>query len=95
MASEVTVLIPTPLREFTDGDSEVTGSGGNVSELIDDLDEKYPGIKERICNEDGELREFLNVYLNDEDIRFQEELDTDINDGDEVSIIPAIAGGLN
>lgn len=93
MANEVTVLIPTPLREFTDGESEVTAEGGTIQDMIEDLEENYPGIKERICTEDGELREFLNIYMNDEDIRFMDELETEINDNDEISIIPAIAGG--
>lgn len=93
MSSEVTVLIPTPLREFTDGESEVKAEGQTISELIDDLEENYPGIKERICTEDDQLREFLNIYVNDEDIRFKEELDTEIEEEAEISIIPAIAGG--
>lgn len=93
MADEVTVLIPTPLREFTDGESEVTASGETIADLIDNLEENHPGIKERICTEEGELREFLNVYMNDEDIRFMDELETEISDDDEISIIPAIAGG--
>jgi molybdopterin synthase sulfur carrier subunit len=93
MANEVTVLIPTPLREFTDGESEVSAQGNTINDIIEDLDNNYSGIKERICTEDGELREFLNIYMNDEDIRFMDELETEINEGDEISIIPAIAGG--
>lgn len=93
MPSEVTVMIPTPLREFTDGESEVTATGDTVAELIDDLEDHYTGIKERICTKNGELRKFLNVYRNDEDIRHKKELETRLDDGDEISIIPAIAGG--
>lgn len=93
MANDVTVMIPTPLREHTDGESEVEAQGETVGEILDDLDERFPGLKERICTEDGELREFLNIYMNDEDIRFQEELQTPVEEGDSLSIIPAIAGG--
>lgn len=93
MASDVTVMIPTPLREHTDGESEVEARGETVGEILNDLDEQFPGLKERICTEDGELREFLNIYMNDEDIRFQEELQTPVEEGDSLSIIPAIAGG--
>lgn len=93
MANEVTVLIPTPLREFTDGESEVTATGETIQDLIEDLEASHPGIKERICTEDGELREFLNIYLDDEDIRFMDELETEVQEDAEISIIPAIAGG--
>ncbi|MFB6346645.1 MAG: ubiquitin-like small modifier protein 1 [bacterium] len=93
MENNVTVLIPTPLREFTDGESEVTAEGDTVEDIINSLEENHPGIKERICTDDGELREFLNIYLDDEDIRFKDELETEIEDDAEISIIPAIAGG--
>ncbi len=93
MSNQVTVLIPTPLRDFTNGESEVTAEGQTISDVIDDLDQNYDGIKERICTEDGELREFLNIYMNDEDIRFMDDLQTEISEGDEISLIPAIAGG--
>ncbi len=89
----VTVRIPTPLRKITDGNDEVVAEGANISEVIEDLEKNYPGIKERICEESGELRRFVNLYLNDEDIRFKENLATALNDNDELSIIPAIAGG--
>jgi len=93
MARDVTVMIPTPLREYTDGQSEVSAGGETVGEILDELNDRFPGLKERICNDEGELREFLNIYMNDEDIRFLEELDTPVEDGDSLSIIPAIAGG--
>jgi molybdopterin synthase sulfur carrier subunit len=91
--SEITVIIPAPLREFTDGESEVSASGETVQDVIDDLEDRFPGIEERLTNDDGELREFLNIYMDDEDIRFKEDLETEIEDGADLSIIPAIAGG--
>jgi molybdopterin synthase sulfur carrier subunit len=89
----VKVRIPTPLRKITGGNDEVTAEGTNISEIIDDLEKNYPGLKERICEPDGALRRFVNLYLNDEDIRFKENLATELKDDDELSIIPAIAGG--
>ncbi len=91
----IKVRIPTPLRKLTNGSDEVTAQGKNVSELIEDLEKNYPGLKERICEADGNLRRFVNVYLNDEDIRFKDNLQTTVGENDEVSIIPAIAGGLS
>jgi molybdopterin synthase sulfur carrier subunit len=91
--SEITVIIPAPLREFTDGESEVSASGETVQDVIDDLEDRFPGIEERLTNDDGELREFLNIYMDDEDIRFKDDLETEIEDGADLSIIPAIAGG--
>jgi sulfur-carrier protein len=88
-----TVRIPTPLRKLTQGAEEVSASGKNVGELIADLERQFPGIKERICDEKGAVRRFVNIFVKDEDIRFQQNLDTPIADGDEVSIVPAIAGG--
>lgn len=90
----VKVRIPTPLRKITNGSDEVIAEGANISEVIEDLEKNYPGIKERICEENGELRRFVNLYLNDEDIRFKENLETKLSDNDELSIIPAIAGGI-
>ncbi|MBE9529457.1 MAG: MoaD/ThiS family protein [Proteobacteria bacterium] len=90
----VKVRIPTPLRKITNGSDEVVAEGANISEVIEDLEKNYPGIKERICEESGELRRFVNLYLNDEDIRFKENLETTLSDNDELSIIPAIAGGI-
>lgn len=89
----VKVRIPTPLRKITGGSDEVTAEGKNIAEIIDDLEKNYPGLKERICEPDGTLRRFVNLYLNDEDIRFMKNMDTEISESDELSIIPAIAGG--
>ena len=91
----ITVRIPTPLRKFTDGKSEVEAKGANVAEIIDDLDVNFSGIKEKLCDEKGGLRKFLNVYLNDEDIRFMDSLQTEVRDGDSLALIPAIAGGTH
>ena len=89
----VKVLIPTPLQKFTDNKATVECSGGNIDELIDSLENSCPGIKARICDESGKPRRFLNLYVNSEDIRFLDNTDTPLNDGDEVSIVPAVAGG--
>ena len=89
----VTVRIPTPLQRLTQGQGEVACTGKTVVELLGDLEQRYPGIKERICDEKGRLRRFVNVFVNEEDIRFLQGEQTAIKDGDEVSIIPAIAGG--
>ena len=88
------VRIPTPLRKLT-GDQEVVevNSCTTIGQLIDSLETRFPGIKERLCDEKGEVRRFINVYLNDEDIRFLKNRETSIKEGDEVSIVPAIAGG--
>ena len=88
-----TVRIPTPLRKYTDGKEEVSAAGGTVGEVIDDLEVNFPGIKSRLCDEAGAVRKFVNIYANEDDIRHLEDLKTAIKDGDEVSIIPAIAGG--
>ncbi len=90
----VTVKIPVPLQRLTQGKEEVEGVAGTVISLINDLDQKYPGLGERIT-EDGKLRRFVNIYVNEEDVRFTKNEDTEVKDGDEVSIIPAIAGGCN
>ncbi len=89
----ITVRIPTPLQRLTNGQGEVACEGKNVSDLLGDLDRRYPGVKERICDETGKLRRFVNVFVNEEDIRFLQGDQTAVKDGDEVSIIPAIAGG--
>ena len=89
----VTVRIPTPLQRLTNGQSEVQCEGSTVSSLLADLDKRYPGVKERICDEKGELRRFVNVFVNGEDIRFLDHLATPLKAGDELSIVPAIAGG--
>jgi molybdopterin synthase sulfur carrier subunit len=88
-----TVRIPTPLRKLTGGAEEVSASGKNVGELIGELEKKFPGIKERICDESGAVRRFVNIFVKDEDIRFLQNLETPLGDKDEVSIVPAIAGG--
>ena len=89
----ITIRIPTPLRKLT-GDLElVQAEGSTVGDLLRSLDGNYPGLKERICDESGNVRRFVNVYVNDEDIRFLEENATPVKDGDEISIVPAIAGG--
>ena len=89
----VTVRIPTPLRRVTNGVDKVTVEGETLSAIIVGLDEQYPGLKERLCDEEGELRNFVNIYVNGEDVRFLDGLGTAINTGDEISIVPAVAGG--
>ena len=89
----VTVRIPTPLRKLTGGADEVSVEAANIGELIDRLEAAHPGLKERLCDEGGEIRRFVNIYVNDEDVRFLEGRDTPVTDGDQVSIVPAIAGG--
>lgn len=88
----VKVRIPTPLQRLTQGKEEVEGSTGTIISVIDTLDKTYPGIAERI-SEDGKIRRFVNVYVNEEDIRFLSGEETVVKDGDEISIVPAIAGG--
>ena len=88
----VTVRIPAPLRALTQGLDEVEAAAGTVREIIDALEVAHPGIKTRLCDEKG-VRRFVNVYANEEDIRFLDNLDTPIKDGDSLSIVPAIAGG--
>lgn len=89
----VKVLIPTPLQKFTHEQATIECSAGSVSELIESLESSCPGIKARLCDEEGKPRRFLNFYVNSEDIRFLEGIATVLNDGDEVSIVPAVAGG--
>ena len=89
----VQVLIPTPLQKFTNDEATASLEAASVDALIDALDGRYPGIKARLCDESGKLRRFLNVYVNSEDIRFLDNQQTALNDGDEVSIVPAVAGG--
>ena len=91
----VTVRIPTPLQRLTNGQAEVQCDGSTVSTLLQDLEKRYPGIKERICDEQGKLRRFVNVFVNEEDIRFMQGDQTAVKDGDDVSIITAIAGGAS
>ncbi|MEU8227032.1 ubiquitin-like small modifier protein 1 [Kribbella sp. NPDC048915] len=89
----VSVRVPTILRPYTQGASEVSAEGGTLTEVLDSLDASYPGIKGRVLDESGELRRFVNVYVDDDDVRFAEGLQTTIKDGGQVSIIPAVAGG--
>ncbi len=89
----IKVRMPTPLRPRTKGQGEVETKAGSVVEMIEALNGAHPGIKDRLCDETGELRRFVNIYVNEEDIRFLKGKDTPLKDGDEVSIVPAIAGG--
>lgn len=89
---EITVRIPAPLRTLTGGKDEVSAEGGTVADLIVDLDRKHPGLKDRLLDEKG-VRRFVNIYVGEEDVRFLEGLKTPLKAGDQVSIIPAIAGG--
>ncbi len=89
----VQVRIPTPLRKFTGGQESVEVEGASVGAVLEDLERRHPGIRERICENNGAVRRFVNVYLNGDDIRFLDNLDSPVKDGDEISIVPAIAGG--
>ena len=90
----VKVRVPTPLMKLTDNKSEVMAEGATISEILNNMESQFAGIKERICEENGTPRRFINIYLNEEDIRFHEGEGTAVKDGDEISIIPAIAGGI-
>ena len=87
------VKIPTQLRSLTGDAPEVEAQGGTVSEIVDDLEARYPGLKERLMDDSGKLRRFVNVYVNDEDVRFLDGIGTEVPDGAKLSIIPAVAGG--
>ena len=89
----VKVRIPTPLQALTGNNAEVVAAGGTIQEVIDSLEAQYGGLKERICDEAGKVRRFVNIYVNDEDIRYLEKENTPIKDGDTISIVPSIAGG--
>ena len=89
----IKVRIPTPLRKLTGGQGEVAVEADDVVMLLNALETSYPGLKERLCDEHGEVRRFINIYINQEDIRFQKGSQTELKSGDEVSIVPAIAGG--
>lgn len=89
----IQVRIPTPLRTLTDGQETVSIDGATVGALIDNLEAAHPGIKAKLCDDKG-VRRFVNIFANDEDIRFLDNLETSLNDGDTVTIVPAIAGGL-
>jgi len=88
-----TVRIPTPLQRFTNNQAEVSAQGGTIAAILQDLERQFPGMKERLCDDSGQLRRFVNVYVNGEDIRYQDNQETPVPEGAEVSIIPAIAGG--
>jgi len=88
-----TVRIPTPLRKLTNGLEEVSASGATIGEILKDLEQHYPGMKERLCDDKGQVRRFVNIFANDEDIRFLQNLETPVKEKDEISIVPAIAGG--
>ena len=89
----VTIRIPTPLRRVTEGVDKVEVDGNTLSEAIDALEAQFPGVQERLMDETGELRHFVNIYVNGEDVRFLDGLGTSIKSGDEVSVVPAVAGG--
>ena len=90
----IKVRIPTPLMKLTDNQSEVSAEGKTISDVINNLENQFNGIKDRICEENGSPRRFINIYINEEDIRFLEGEMTAVKEGDEISIIPAIAGGI-
>ena len=87
------VRIPTPLRRVTKGQDKVEMDGSTLGQIIESLESTYPGFKERLVDEDGEIRYFVNIYLNGEDVRFLQGMETSTKEGDELSIVPAVAGG--
>ena len=87
------IRIPGPLRRITDNQDKITVEGGTLAATIDTLERQFPGIQDRLLDESGNLRHFVNVYVNGEDVQFLDNLQTEIKDGDEVSIVPAVAGG--
>ncbi|MFG1921283.1 MoaD/ThiS family protein [Cryptosporangium sp. NPDC048952] len=89
----IEVRIPTILRTYTGGEKTVQGEGATLEALIGDLDGKYPGLRGRLVTDEGSLHRFVNVYVNDEDVRFTGSLETGLKDGDEVTVLPAVAGG--
>ncbi len=89
----IKVRIPTPLQKLTNNQAEIDAEGASIREILANLEQQFPGIKERLYDEQGKLRRFINFYVNNEDIRFLQGEDTAINEGDEVSVVPAIAGG--
>ena len=89
----VTVRIPTPLRALAKGNADVQAKGDTIEDVIGDLERQFPGLRERLVDETGELRRFINIYVNQEDIRFLDNKATRLKDGDELAIVPAIAGG--
>ncbi len=93
-AGAVNVLIPTPLRKFTDGSAKLSATGGTVAAILDSIEDQHPGLKDRIREDDGEIRRFVNVFLNGENVRDLEGPATAVKSGDEIGIIPAMAGGV-
>ena len=91
----VTVRIPAPLRKVTNDKDRVEVDAENLADMVQAMEEQYPGIKERLLDESGELRHFVNIYVNGEDVQFIDGLETAISESDEISIVPAVAGGLN
>ncbi|WP_017603212.1 ubiquitin-like small modifier protein 1 [Nocardiopsis alkaliphila] len=87
------VRVPTILRTYTNDAAEVTAEGATLAEILDDLEKNHPGIRDRILDDNGKVRRFVNVYVGDEDVRFEKGLQTEVEDGQQVSIIPAVAGG--
>ncbi|MBV8193997.1 MAG: MoaD/ThiS family protein [Candidatus Dormibacteraeota bacterium] len=90
----VTVRVPGPLRRLTNGSAEVSVDGGTVDEALNNLDSTYPGFRDRLYDDQGKLRQFINIYVNDSDIRFGQGLETPVSERDELSIVPAVAGGI-
>jgi MoaD family protein len=89
----IEVRVPTVLRKHTDGEKAVSGEGGTVRELVDDLASRYPGLRDALLGQDGQLNRYVQTYVNDEDVRFLGGIETPLADGDQVSILPAVAGG--
>jgi MoaD family protein len=89
----IKVLVPTPLQKFTNDQAVIECEGATIDDLLTTLEAQFPGIKARLCDDDGKLRRFINFYVNSEDIRFLEGQETKLQEGDEVSIVPAVAGG--
>lgn len=93
MIDMITVRIPSPLRRYTDGQSKVESGGTTIQELIENLETQHPGVKSRLCDDNGQIKRYVNVFVNDAEIRTLQGLQTPLSDKDEVSIIPAMAGG--
>ncbi|GIT18935.1 MAG: MoaD family protein [Dehalococcoidia bacterium] len=89
-----TVKIPTPLRKLTNNETSVDAVGKTIEQIVESLDSAYPGMRERLIDDNGDLRHFVNIYLNGEDIRYIDGLKSPVSDNDELSIVPAVAGGL-
>jgi sulfur-carrier protein len=90
----IKVKIPTPLRNLTQNQDTVETDGSDVASIVDTLEGQFPGMRERLLDDGGEIRRFVNIYVNGEDVRFLQGLTTDLKDGDEISIVPAVAGGI-